>query len=58
MRLTQTGEQRLADLLEDWRPEEHPDLAQLIVEVARAFFIDASAIRTPKAAPLRSPTPA
>ncbi len=57
-RLTQTGEQRLADLLEDWRPEEHPDLAQLIVDLARAFFIDASAIRVPVATPAGSPTPA
>jgi EmrB/QacA subfamily drug resistance transporter len=57
-RLTQTGEQRLADLLEDWRPEEHPDLARLIVDLARAFFIDTSAIRAPKATAVGSPTPA
>ena len=44
-RLTRTGEQRLADLLEDWRPEENPDLARLIVSLARDFFVDASALR-------------
>jgi DNA-binding MarR family transcriptional regulator len=44
-RLTQTGEQRLADLLEDWRPEENPDLARLIVNLAREFFVDTSALR-------------
>ncbi len=44
-RLTATGEQRLADLLRDWRPEEHEDLARMIVAVARAFFIDTTALR-------------
>jgi len=44
-RLTATGEQRLADLLSDWRPEEHEELARLIVTVARAFFIDTTALR-------------
>ncbi len=43
-RLTQTGEQRLADLLEGWRPEENPDLARMIVNLAREFFVDASAL--------------
>jgi EmrB/QacA subfamily drug resistance transporter len=43
--LTRTGEQRLADLLKGWRPEENPDLARLIGGLARAFFIDTSALR-------------
>ena len=29
-RLTDTGEERLALLLEDWQPEEHPELARMI----------------------------
>jgi len=45
--LTATGEQRLADLLQDWRPEEHPDLARLIAGLAREFFVDISALRGP-----------
>jgi len=44
-RLTATGAQRLSDLLECWRPEEHPDLARLIATLAKDFFIDASALR-------------
>ena len=44
-RLTKTGEQRLADLLECWRPEEHEDLARMIATLAQEFFIDASALR-------------
>jgi len=43
-RLSRTGEQRLSDLLECWRPEEHEDLARLIAALAREFFIDASAL--------------
>jgi EmrB/QacA subfamily drug resistance transporter len=43
-RLRATGEQRLADLLEDWQPEQHPDLARLIASLAREFFIDTSAL--------------
>jgi EmrB/QacA subfamily drug resistance transporter len=45
-RLTATGEQRLADLLAEWRPEEHEDLARLITTLAREFFIDSSALRS------------
>jgi EmrB/QacA subfamily drug resistance transporter len=44
-RLTTTGEQRLSDLLEDWRPQEHADLARLIDRLAREFFVDDSALR-------------
>jgi EmrB/QacA subfamily drug resistance transporter len=44
-RLTATGEQRLSDLLEDWRPAEHAELAQLIDRLAREFFIDDTALR-------------
>jgi EmrB/QacA subfamily drug resistance transporter len=45
-RLTDTGEQRLSELLEDWRPEEHAELAALIDRLAREFFIDDSALRS------------
>jgi EmrB/QacA subfamily drug resistance transporter len=50
-RLTAMGEQRLSDLLEGWRPEEHPDLAALIATLAREFFVDASALRGPVVGP-------
>jgi EmrB/QacA subfamily drug resistance transporter len=43
-RLTETGERRLSDLLECWRPDEHPDLVRLISVLAREFFVDASAL--------------
>jgi hypothetical protein len=43
-RLTRTGEQRLSELLECWRPQEHEDLARLIAALAREFFVDASAL--------------
>jgi DNA-binding MarR family transcriptional regulator len=46
-RLTRMGEQRLSDLLEGWRPEEHEDLARLIATIAREFFVDASALCAP-----------
>jgi EmrB/QacA subfamily drug resistance transporter len=45
IKLRKTGEQRLSDLLEDWRPAENEDLARLIVNLAHEFFIDASALR-------------
>jgi EmrB/QacA subfamily drug resistance transporter len=44
-RLTATGEQRLAELLREWKPEEHEDLARMIATLARAFFIDTTALR-------------
>lgn len=44
-RLTSTGEERLRDLLECWRPDEHADLARLIANLAHEFFIDDSALR-------------
>jgi EmrB/QacA subfamily drug resistance transporter len=44
-RLRNTGEQRLTDLLECWRPEEHEDLTRLIATLAQEFFIDTSALR-------------
>jgi DNA-binding MarR family transcriptional regulator len=46
-RLVETGEQRLSDLLEGWRPEEHEDLARMIATLARQFFIDATALCAP-----------
>jgi EmrB/QacA subfamily drug resistance transporter len=52
-RLRATGEQRLADLLEDWQPEQHPDLARLIATLAHEFFIDTSAL-SERMAPLAS----
>jgi hypothetical protein len=42
--LTSTGEQRLAALLEGWRPEEHEELARMIAVIAREFFIDTAAL--------------
>ena len=50
-RLTKTGEQRLAELLECWKPEEHEEIARLIATIAREFFVDATAL----CAPLRVP---
>jgi DNA-binding MarR family transcriptional regulator len=50
-RLTATGAQRLSDLLECWRPEEHPDLTRLIATLAREFFIDTSPLRGTPADP-------
>jgi EmrB/QacA subfamily drug resistance transporter len=50
-RLTATGAQRLSELLECWRPEEHPDLARLIATLAREFFIDTSPLRGTPADP-------
>ena len=44
-RLTATGEERLRDLLECWRPDQHADLARLIANLAHEFFIDDSALR-------------
>ena len=43
--LTHTGEQRLNDLLAEWRPEEHADVARMIGVLAREFFIDTSALQ-------------
>ena len=42
--LTATGQQRLSELLREWRPEENPELAQLIAALARDFSIDTSAL--------------
>jgi len=44
-RLTQIGEQRLSELLECWRPEEHVEVARLIESLAQDFLIDTSALR-------------
>jgi EmrB/QacA subfamily drug resistance transporter len=54
-RLTATGEQRLRDLLEGWRPEEHEELARMIAALARQFFIDASSLCAPLNAVARVP---
>jgi EmrB/QacA subfamily drug resistance transporter len=53
--LSTTGTQRLSDLLEGWRPDEHPDLARLIATLAHEFFIDASALRGAVAEPASTP---
>ncbi len=53
--LSATGTQRLSDLLEGWRPDEHPDLARLIATLAHEFFIDASALRDAVAEPAGTP---
>jgi EmrB/QacA subfamily drug resistance transporter len=55
-RLIKTGEQRLADLLEDWRPDQNKDLAGLIVNLAREFFVDTSTLRGRIRAPATSAT--
>jgi EmrB/QacA subfamily drug resistance transporter len=47
--LIKTGEERLADLLVGWRPEEHEDLARMICTLAQEFFIDAPALCAPVA---------
>jgi len=44
-RLTSTGEERLRNLLECWRPDQHEDLARFIANLAHEFFIDDSALR-------------
>jgi DNA-binding MarR family transcriptional regulator len=44
-RLKATGEERLTDLLECWRPDQHADLARFIANLAHEFFIDDSALR-------------
>jgi EmrB/QacA subfamily drug resistance transporter len=53
--LSATGARRLSDLLEGWRPDEHPDLARLIATLAHEFFIDASALRGAVAEPPGTP---
>ena len=50
----ETGEQRLADLLEGWRPEEHADLARMIAVLAREFFVDTVGARRTPPAPRRA----
>ena len=45
--LVETGERRLSDLLEGWRPEEHEELARMIATLAQQFFIDGSALCAP-----------
>jgi EmrB/QacA subfamily drug resistance transporter len=45
--LVQTGEQRLTDLLQGWRPEEHEELARMIAAVAQQFFVDPAALCAP-----------
>jgi len=50
-RLTTTGEHRLTDLLECWRPDQHADLARFIANLAREFFVDDSALRGSMQAP-------
>ncbi len=46
-RLVETGERRLSDLLEGWRPQEHEELARMIATLAQQFFIDGSALCAP-----------
>jgi len=56
--LIATGEQRLADLLRDWKPEEHEELARMIATLARSFFIDTTALRECVAPATPEPHPA
>jgi len=53
-RLRATGEARLTDLLECWRPDQHADLARFIATLAHEFFIDDSALRGRIQAPTAS----
>jgi EmrB/QacA subfamily drug resistance transporter len=53
--LVQTGEQRLADLLQGWRPEEHEELARMIAAVARQFFVDPAQLCAPLGAGAATP---
>jgi len=55
-RLRTTGEERLTDLLECWRPDEHEDLARFIAGLAREFFLDDSALRGRIRAPAATTT--
>jgi EmrB/QacA subfamily drug resistance transporter len=43
-RLTNSGERRLSDLLEGWRPHEHRELTALIAMLARELLLDASTL--------------
>ncbi len=52
--LRTTGEARLTDLLECWRPDQHADLARFIATLAHEFFIDDSALRGRIQAPVAS----
>jgi MFS family permease len=56
--LRSTGEQRLTDLLECWKPDQHPDLARFIDRLAREFFVDDSALRGQIETPAPAPAPA
>src|SRR5580658_6930827 len=53
--LVQTGERRLADLLQGWRPEEHEELARMIAAVARQFFVDPAQLCAPLGAGAATP---
>ena len=42
--LRATGEQRLSDLLQEWRPRENPALASLISALAHDFLVDTTTL--------------
>jgi hypothetical protein len=46
LRLRLTGEQRLSDQLDGWRPQEHEELAALIALLSRECLSDAATVRT------------
>jgi EmrB/QacA subfamily drug resistance transporter len=46
-RLQKTGEQRLRDLVAEWKPVDDQDLARLIEAVAHEFLIDGPALCAP-----------
>ena len=48
-RLTTTSQQRLEELVADWHPERYPELAALILGLAREFLLDATPLRGPPA---------
>jgi DNA-binding MarR family transcriptional regulator len=43
-RLTATSQQRLNEIAADWHPERYPELAALILALAREFLLDPSAL--------------
>jgi EmrB/QacA subfamily drug resistance transporter len=49
-RLTTTSQQRLEELVADWHPERYPELAALILGLAREFLLDATPLRGPATA--------
>jgi EmrB/QacA subfamily drug resistance transporter len=54
LRLRLTGEQRLSDQLDGWRPQEHEELAGLIAMLSRECLSDAATVGAPGATAARA----